>query len=176
MQPPTADVAIRPARSADLAALGEIEVVAGRAFIDVGMPTIAGDVPQPVAVLAEYQRDGRAWVAVDASDAPVGYVLADLVDGNGHVEQVSVHPDWAGRRLGSRLIDAVEDWARGRRLSALTLTTFTEVPWNGPYYSRLGFEPVADAELTPGLRGIRDEERANGIDVGPRTVMRRPVG
>ncbi|MGH3359377.1 MAG: hypothetical protein ACRDO7_11285 [Nocardioidaceae bacterium] len=53
-----------------------------------------------------YQRDGRAWVTADASDTPVGYVLADLVDGNGHVEQVSAHPDWTGRRCRPACGDA----------------------------------------------------------------------
>jgi hypothetical protein len=49
-----------------------------------------------------YAHDGRAWVASDAADHPVAYALADVVDGAGHVEQVSVTQvmpvrDWAVR-------------------------------------------------------------------------------
>jgi hypothetical protein len=33
-----------------------------------------------------------AWVTTGAADTAVGYLIADLVDGNLHVEQVSIHP------------------------------------------------------------------------------------
>jgi hypothetical protein len=35
--------------------------------------------------------------------------------------------------LGRQLIAAVVDWARARGATALTLTTFADIPWNGPY-------------------------------------------
>jgi hypothetical protein len=75
--------------------LREVERAAGRCFRDIGMPEIADDEPLPTDVLAEYQRNGRAWVAVDASDHAVAYLISTLVDGNVHIEQVSVHPDHA---------------------------------------------------------------------------------
>jgi len=34
---------------------------------------------------------------------------------------------------------AADEWAETKRLAGLTLTTFAEVPWNAPYYDRLGF-------------------------------------
>jgi effector-binding domain-containing protein len=43
---------------------------------------------------------GRAWVATGPDDAPVGYLIADVVDGCLHVEQVSVHPRCARRGVG----------------------------------------------------------------------------
>ncbi len=58
---------------------------------------------------------------------------------------------------------------------ALTLTTFTEVPWNAPYYARCGFRLLDDAELTPGLREIRAHEAAHGLDRWPRACMLREV-
>jgi hypothetical protein len=65
--------------------------------------------------------------------------------------------------------------ARARSAQALTLTTYTEVAWNGPYYGRLGFQPLADADLTTGLRRIRAEEAAHGLDQWPRQAMRRDL-
>jgi hypothetical protein len=44
----------------------------------------------------------------------------------------------------------VADHARTLGLTSLTLTTFRDVPWNAPFYAKLGFEYVA--ELTPELR------------------------
>ncbi len=37
-------------------------------------------------------RSSSSPVAVDADDQSIGYIVADLVDGNAHVEQVSVLP------------------------------------------------------------------------------------
>ena len=62
-----------------------------------------------------------------------------------------------------------------RARPALTLTTFTEVPWNAPYYLRCGFRVLADTEITPELRAIRTAEAARGLDAWPRVCMRRDL-
>lgn len=158
---------IHPARADELALLRDVEAAAGASFAEVGMPEIAADEPPSLPTLAEYQRDGLAWVA---GDPPYAYLLAKWVDGALHVEQVSVHPRVARRGVGRALIEHAAAYAGG---AALTLTTFAEVPWNAPYYERLGFERVPDDELTPGLRAIRAEEAAHGLDRWPRVTMRR---
>ena len=168
---------IRPARPGDLQRLREIERTAGRAFADAGMAAVADHEPAPLPVLAGYQRAGRALVATDPAggDEAVADLLVELVDGAAHVEQVSVHPDAAGRRLGSALLDAAAAWAAEHGVDALTLTTFADVPWNAPYYARLGFEVVPDERLGEGLRRVREHESALGLDRWPRVVMRRAV-
>jgi hypothetical protein len=70
------------------------------------------------------------------------------------------------------LIEQAESWARSHSLDALTLTTYREVPWNGPYYERLGFAYLTPEEETPGLRAIREHERRSGLDKWPRGCMR----
>jgi GNAT superfamily N-acetyltransferase len=167
-------VVIRLAGEDDLPLLREVERAAGRPFADVGMDLVASDEPPSLAVLREFQEAGRAWVAV-VEDVPVAYLIAEVVDGCAHVEQVSVHPDHAGRRIGFRLIETLADWARDRGLPALTLITFTEVAWNGPYYLRCGFRYLNDDELTPGLREIRAAEAVAGLDAWPRACMRRDL-
>lgn len=159
---------IRLVNEAELGALRDIERAAGRCFRDLGMPEIADDEPLSVDVLAEYQRAGRAWAAVDEADRPVAYLICDDVDGAVHIEQVSVHPDHGRQGIGRALIDHI-----GAGASALTLTTFAEVAWNGPYYQRCGFRVLHDDELTPGLRAIRAKEAAHGLDRWPRVAMRR---
>jgi GNAT superfamily N-acetyltransferase len=165
---------IRLAGVADLPTLREIERVAGP-WAEIGMQAIADDEPLSLDVLREYQRDGRAWVTVDDADRPVAYLIAEWVDGCIHIEQVSVHPDAAGRRIGRGLVEHLAAWARERAAPALTLTTFAEVPWNAPYYERLGFRGLADGELTAGLRRIRVAEAAHGLDRWPRLTMRREL-
>lgn len=166
---------IRLARPEDLVHLPEIERAAGAAFRDLDMASVADDEPPPTDVLRAYQRAGRAWVATDDVDRPIAYIVVDVVDEAAHVEQVSVHPDWARQGLGRRLLDAAEVWARELGLTAMTLTTFTDVPWNTPYYARLGFQVVAENEWTAGQRRIREHEAAIGLDAWPRVVMRRPI-
>jgi GNAT superfamily N-acetyltransferase len=167
---------IRPAVPADARTMLAIEVAAGRAFATVGMDFVAEDDPGTVEELLEYVRDGRAWVFADEPDRPVGYLIALWVDGNAHIEQVSVHPDAAGRRIGAALVEHLAGWARERGVPALTLTTYAEVAWNAPYYERLGFRRLDDAELTPALRRIRAAEAAHGLDRWPRVVMGRDLG
>ncbi|GAA3515749.1 GNAT family N-acetyltransferase [Actinocatenispora rupis] len=158
---------IRPATSADLPILRDIERAAGRHFAAIGMTDIADDEPPSIETLDTYRRAGHAWVAADP--APVAYLIAEPVDGNLHIEQVSVHPDHAHQRLGARLIDT----AGAAGYPALTLTTFRDVPFNAPYYQRLGFRILDPADLTPGLRRIRLSEADRGLDPDLRVCMRR---
>lgn len=166
---------IRAAVRADLETLRGIERAAGRCFRDIGMPEIADDEPLPVDVLAEYQEEGRVWVAVDGIDHAVAYLISDPVDGNVHIEQVSVHPDHAHRRLGRSLIDWTAAEATAAGAPRLTLTTFRDVPWNAPYYARCGFHLLAESAWTPGLRAIRAQEAARGMDRWPRICMQREL-
>lgn len=168
-------VVIRAARADDLAHLQQLERAAGAAFHAVGMSAVADDPPPSFEVLDGYRQGGRAFVATDAADRPVAYLLVDVVDAAAHVHQVSVHPRHARRRLGSALLDRAATWAAERHLQTVTLTSFTDVPWNAPYYAQLGFRVLAEHELTVGLRRIGQHEAALGLDRWPRVAMARAV-
>lgn len=166
---------IRAVRRAELPVLQDIERAAGKCFRDVDMPQIAEDEPLPLDVLARYQAAGCAWVATDATDAPVGYLIADVVDGNFHIEQVSVNPRCARRGIGRQLLDHLASRATVLGIPALTLTTFAHVPWNAPYYTRCGFRILNDSAVTTGLRAVRQREADHGLDRWPRVCMRRDL-
>ncbi|MBC3194330.1 GNAT family N-acetyltransferase [Pseudonocardia sp. C8] len=151
----------------------EIERAAGELYREIGLAVVADDEPPPAAVLAAYAAAGRAFVD-ERDGVPVAYLITEIVDGCAHLEQVSVLPRMRGRRIGAGLVEHLAGWARDRRLPALTLTTYRHVPWNAPYYVRLGFRELV--ELTPGLRAIRDDEIARGLDARPRLAMRRDLG
>jgi hypothetical protein len=56
----------------------------------------------------------------------------------------------------------------------VTLTTFRDVPWNGPFYAKLGFRELR--HLSPGLAAMREHERLIGDDdFGPRIAMRKDL-
>ncbi|MFE3824472.1 GNAT family N-acetyltransferase [Streptomyces sp. NPDC059092] len=167
---------IRPATLADLPVLQDIEAAAGEPFRALGMAAVADDAPPALAALERYRSTGRAWVAETVRGGPpVAYLLHDPVDGAAHVEQVSVCPDAARLGIGRALIDHLAGRAAGDGFTALTLTAFADVPWNAPYYARLGFRALTEDQLTDGLREIRRTEAAHGLDRWPRVCMRRAL-
>ncbi|WP_069169518.1 GNAT family N-acetyltransferase [Streptomyces griseus] len=164
----------RPARRSELPLLRDIERAAGEPFRALGMGEVADDEPPSLGLLERYLLGGRCWVAAEEdTDRPVGYLIADRIDSAAHIEQVSVHPTASRQGVGRGLIDHLADRAGQQGLRALTLTTFAEVPWNAPYYTRLGFRTLAEDEIGAGLRAVRAQEARSGLDRWPRVCMRR---
>src|SRR5215469_7650148 len=155
---------VRPAVGPDLPILREIEWASGQRFREYGLEHVADHEPASVDELSRYASEGRAWVAVGHADRPIGYILVDMIDGAGHIEQVSVAPDWQGQGVGRALIEQAEIWAVSRGASALTLTTFGHIPWNRPLYEHLGFRVLSPDQITPGLQELRDTETEHGLD------------
>ena len=165
---------IRAPRLKELELLRDIERAAGALFAEIGFEEVAAAEPASVAALAEYVLDGRAWVVAE-HNVPVGYAVVDIVDGLAHLEQLSVLPEHGRKGLGSALLAHVCDWAAQRRLEAVTLTTFTTVPWNAPYYEKNGFHAMDDADIGPELRDLRAHEAEHGLDPTQRVCMRRDI-
>ncbi|MFB0857440.1 GNAT family N-acetyltransferase [Enterobacter cloacae] len=167
------NITVRPTHPGDVTALPAIERAAGERFRDY--PELAwlaeGDVISAEQHL-DYAERGLSWLAL-ANDQPVGFILAELYASSLFIVELSVHLDWQGKGIGRRLIACVADQARKRGLASLTLTTFRDVPWNAPFYARLGFEMITT--LTPELREKREEETAHGLAYDARCAMRLPL-
>ena len=127
-------------------------------------------IPPSAQNLTGYIERHCAWVST-VDDVVAAYLLADRIEVFAHIEQVSVHPDYGRRGVGAQLIEHLDKWATDRGLTALTLTTFRDVPWNGPYYERLGFREMTDAPEE--LVAIRAHETELGLDEWPRIAMVR---
>lgn len=165
-------VLVRPTVHEDLVKLREIERASGQRYREYGLDNVADDEPAPVDVLARYADDGRSWVAVEESGEPIGYILVDVIDGAGHIEQVSVAPAHQGKGVGRALVEQAKGWASSKDLVALTLTTFRHIPWNRPLYEHLGFRVLAQHEISPGVQAVQESEAEHGLDVDLRVVMR----
>ncbi len=164
---------IRLATEADLQRLVDVEVEAGQLFHAVGMSAVAEDVPK-IADLGEAVAAERVWVTCVSAQV-AGYITAEVIDGNAHVAQVSVAPDYAGRGIGRAMIEFVEAWGRTVGCPATTLTTFRHVPWNAPYYLRLGYEVLPDDQIGPELaRTMEHEASRPGIEASLRCAMIKP--
>ena len=164
---------IVPADRAHVERLQQIEVDAGELFRSIGLDVIANDDPPSAETLLGYVTSQTAWVALDCYGVAIGYATASVVDGEGHFDQVSVVRSAAGNRVGVALIGAVCTWAAEQGLRSITLTTFRDVAWNGPYYRRNGFAEIAECECGPELSQILNNERLAGIAATPRVAMRR---
>lgn len=166
---------IRHAMLIDAKAMQQIEILAGQLFAEHGMPEIASDAPPSLRELADYCEAGLAWVASRMTGPPVAYVVAKAVDQCLHIEQISVTPSESRQGIGRLLVEHVASEAPALGFECLTLTTFSEIPWNAPYYATLGFRILAETEWTEGLKTIRAQEMSLGLDRWPRICMRREL-
>lgn len=171
--PAGSDWTLRPGRPSDTDAVADTDRDAGRLFAEIGMPHVAASAPPTPAELHHARRAGGLWVATGPDGAVVGFVLFGPLDGAVHVEQLSVRPAWGRRGIGRALLDQVAAETGGGARRALTLTTFAEVPFNAPYYARLGFTVLPPGALGPGLRALLADEQARFPE--RRVAMGRPV-
>ncbi|HAS1948595.1 MAG: GNAT family N-acetyltransferase [Enterobacter asburiae] len=167
------NLTVRPTRPGDVASLPAIERAAGERFReDPELAWLADGEVISAEHHLEYVERGLSWLAL-ANDQPVGFILAEAHPSSLFIVELSVDLEWQGKGIGRQLIACVADHARKRGLTALTLTTFRDVPWNAPFYAKLGFEYIA--ELTPELREKREEEAAHGLAYNSRCAMRLPL-
>lgn len=166
------DIAIRAARASDLPGLGPLELQAAARFVDSPHPYARDLPPFDLAELAGLQRAGTVWVAVTAADEPIGFAIAGWLGDEPYLHELDVAPAYARRGIGRALIAQVAAWGRTTGRSSLLLSTFVDVPWNAPYYARLGFEIIPLADYTPVLQAQRARDGAAGLRVQSRVIMR----
>jgi GNAT superfamily N-acetyltransferase len=162
---------IREATATDLPALSAIERAAAEMFRHSQHPQLA-DFPLACAHL---QSAEGVWVVVDGQQRPVGFAIVCRVGRALHLQELDVHPQHARRGLGGRLIEAIADRARSQGVPELTLSTCADIPWNAPYYARLGFRTLAVTELTAELLEVRRAETAAGLPMQHRVCMQRTL-
>jgi GNAT superfamily N-acetyltransferase len=129
----------------------------------------------PLDDLARLVGMGQVWVGCLEDGLPVGMVIASVREGAVYVEEMDVLPEYGRRGLGARLLERVCAWAQAQGSAAVTLSTFRDVPWNGPFYRRHGFRDLEPAEWTPGMQAIREQEAQHGLAVEARVFMRREL-
>ncbi|MGG6294646.1 hypothetical protein ACQ4M4_09490 [Leptolyngbya sp. AN02str] len=76
---------IRLARLEELPAFNAIERAAAQRFCGTAFAFIASSEPMPEAAIAPYIHQGRAWVAVDKADEPVGWAIAQVLGQQAHL-------------------------------------------------------------------------------------------
>jgi ribosomal protein S18 acetylase RimI-like enzyme len=174
---------IRSARKSELHLLADIERSAGILFSDTVYSFLVSAEPLHLNFVERQFDLGLVWVAVDCladglhqrDDPVVGYAIAAEVDDTLYLQQIDVAPHHGRRGIGSRLVGAVCALAKERGYRLVSLSTFRDIPWNAPFYAKLGFRPLCESELTPGFQQIRLKEAKAGLPIVDRVIMQYEV-
>lgn len=153
---------VRTAAGSELALLSEIELSGDALFAEHGIEFPAGPATIEAAI-----ADGAEVLVI--GDPPLGFAALIELDDHPHLEQISVHVDHGRRGIGTQLLTEVIK----RSASGLTLLTFRDIPWNGPWYARHGFTELPEPEFGPDLRAHWRAEIDAGLHaLAPRLAMR----
>ena len=120
-------VVVRVASAADLLELPAVEEAADELFRGRGVLDLPAAAP---AVLR-----ARAWRVLVVGRPVVGVAVLERVDGDVHLEQLSVHPSAMRRGVGAALLSASVDqarWAGARSPRSATGTSFPPRSREGP--------------------------------------------
>lgn len=170
---------IRLAELDDAYQLPAVERSAGQLFRTVAeLAWIADDTVMSVQAHQQSILRRTSWVAelTDVTGgAIIGFISAELFDDALHIWELSVHADYQRQGVGRGLVHAVLAYAREQQLKAVTLTTFQDVLWNGPWYQHLGFLMVPKDEWGSRLEGVLMAEQEHGVPIERRCAMRYTV-
>ncbi|EKT55646.1 GNAT family N-acetyltransferase [Providencia sneebia] len=163
---------IRQANIKDVNKLPVIEASAAQSFR--GHPQFnwiaEGDV-QSEQDHIEYVQQQMEWVAVDNDDLPIGFINTQKLENSLHINEVSVCHIWQGKGIGKQLIQHILAYAQEQGIPFVSLTTFRDIPWNAPYYQRLGFRLLGESDLSEELKSILQEEVEAGFNAQDRCAM-----
>ena len=162
---------IRLARPGDAEHLPAIERAAAVLFAED--PAAADMDFDEVWTAAEHRRliaRGHCLVA-EKDDHIVGFLATQPFGRELHIWEMDVHPDAQGQGIGAVLLRACLVDAGNSGFRAVTLTTFRDLPWNGPFYARIGFTEVTDPKAHPRLANELAEEAEAGLPPDRRIAM-----
>ena len=151
---------VRTGTVTDVPLLAAIELAAGRLFPASRIPD--PDHTYPVAELIRAADEGLLFV-VEVDGAVVGFATCSRSGERLHLDEVSVHPDQGRRGYGRALVLRVIEEARERKQVGVSLTTFSDIAWNGPFYTAMGFLEMPESEQDATLREALAGERAFGM-------------
>ncbi|GCD88353.1 GCN5 family N-acetyltransferase [Nocardioides sp. LS1] len=170
----TPGVRLRLARPSDLRHLAAVEDSGGPMFAEAFGDDIAPVLLSPAGSGFDRALLAGFIVVADVDGEVVGFAHVLDVEGHAHLEQISVVPEHGRRGIGSSLVAAVLEEARWQGYDEMSLCTYRDLPWNGPFYAGLGFVEVA--EIEPWQWRLHEHEIALGLEHnGARIVMTRPV-
>jgi ribosomal protein S18 acetylase RimI-like enzyme len=160
---------IRPGIATDFDVISRIELSAGYSFAGTHMSWAVGETTDS-RDLTKAVSQGMLWIAERGSVA-AGFLLACVLDGNFHIQEMAVDQAYQRSGVGRALITAVLADAASNGYTVATLTTDRTLPWNAAWYQRLGFEVISDEDLHGALAATLAAERNPSL----RCAMRKSL-
>jgi ribosomal protein S18 acetylase RimI-like enzyme len=163
---------VRLARPDDCALLGAIEEAADQRYAGTSDALFADATGVPTEVAEHYCADGRLLVA-EVDGAVIGFVGWRPQDDPGvaGISQISVRPEHGGRGIGSALMSAAHEAIASRGFHRIVLATQADIPWNAPWYERLGYSVVPTDAWSPWMTAIAAQQEVDGISWSRRVWM-----
>ena len=168
-------VTIRLARSEELSRLREIEDEAAQLFSGLNLLDESRDESFAERILANLIARGQVWVCCIGDSGPIGMIIVSVWEHAVYIEEMDVVPAYGRQGLGTRLLSHVCAWAASEGHDRILLSTFADIPWNGPFYRKNGFSFVSESAWSERMQLIRDEETRRGLDVSARAFMEKHV-
>ena len=162
---------IRLARENELDRLNTIEEAASKLFANTKFALEIDQETLSIDLLRKQQAKDLVWVAVGDRDNPVGFALVMVMGDLIHLHELSVVPEHGRKGLGTGLIETVIQFSKSSGFTGVTLSTFRDIPWNAPFYKKLGFRAMKEEEIGINLQNIRTEEAQNGLPISERILM-----
>lgn len=164
---------IRLAEARDAEAMTSLENSAGALFREIpALAWLADGEDLPAERYRDLIAGGASWVIAGADDRPVAFLSASREADALHIWEIGVRRDLQRRGLGRRLCMHAIETARQWGFVAITLTTFRDVPWNAPFYTRLGFETLEGSAMDARLAALLETEAERGLSIHLRCAMR----
>jgi GNAT superfamily N-acetyltransferase len=168
------NIGIRNAVPPDFDKLPFVEVAAAQAFKAIGLQAVAHMPPTPPEDY--HQLPASAFVLVAETDEQIiGFCVVTELCGEAHLKEISVAHDFAGKGVGKRLLLQALTQAQTRDYTAMTLTTFKDVPFNAPFYKNLGFAEFQPDNRWPQLQTILAQEAQSLLGQYERIAMMKPL-
>jgi GNAT superfamily N-acetyltransferase len=168
---PKSGYTIRSAQIEELPRLAKIEQAAAIRFRETPYAFLADGEPLPIEFIEQRFQAGQVWVAVDRDDIVIGFAITREVDRTLYLQEIDIAPEHGQRGIGKALVETVQTWGSRSGYTVMSLSTFRDLPWNAPFYAKLGFRILDEAELTPGFKQIRTHEQEAGLPIGDRVIM-----
>lgn len=167
----TINYKIRKALPKDVHNLPELELEAATLFKEYNLT--AGVIEEAASIdeFRKAQTAGHLLVAVLPDERITGFALMEIIDMGVHLAEVDVLPAYGKKGIGAALVKSVCSWAGKNGHKCVTLTTFRHIPWNAPFYRKLGFRVMTTEEFSPDISYRVNDEHEQGLLKKERCVM-----
>jgi len=166
-------VLVRAARAADVAAMPALEQSAGELFRSIpDLAHVADGENRSEQCYRALVAGGWCRVAESGQGDVCGFLCAELHGAELHICELAVRLDCQRLGLGQKLMTMTIRAARRRQIGSVTLTTFSDVAWNAPFYERLGFDRLSRRDMGTRLRAVLRREVEAGLPARRRCAMR----